>query len=257
MTGIKALSFVVVIPARYASTRLPGKPLLPIAGRPMIQWVWEKARASGAAEVIIATDDARIEAACRIFGADVQLTLASHLSGTDRLAEVAAVRGFADDAIVVNVQGDEPMVPAPTIRAVAASLHDNPHCQIATPVAPIQSQAQLLDPNCVKAVRALDGSALYFSRAPIPWSRDEVLNGQPAGFARAWRHIGLYAYRAGSLRRFAAWPPASLERVERLEQLRALEHGMKIHLLALTEAPPGGVDTAEDLAALNAIMPAV
>ena len=254
MTGIKSFSFIVVIPARYASTRLPGKPLSMIGGRPMIQWVWEKARTSGAAEVIIATDDARIESACRAFGADVEMTSALHASGTDRLAEVAQSRGFADTAIIVNVQGDEPMIPAQTIRAVAVSLHENHGCQIATPVTPIQSQAQLLDPNCVKAVRALDGSALYFSRAPIPWSRDLVVNGQPAGFERAWRHIGLYAYRAGSLRQFAAWPPASLEEVEKLEQLRALEHGMKIYLLALSEAPPGGVDTVEDLAALNASM---
>ena len=252
MTGIKTVTFSVIIPARYASTRLPGKPLTLIAGRPMIQWVWEKARASGAADVIIATDDDRIEAACAAFGADVEMTSAAHTSGTDRLAEVVSKRGFADNAIIVNVQGDEPMIPAPIIGAIAVSLHENHGCQIATPVTPISSQAQLLDPNCVKAVRALDGSALYFSRAPIPWSRDHIVNGQPGGFERAWRHIGLYAYRAGSLRRFAAWPPAALEDVEKLEQLRALEHGMKIYLLAMSEAPPGGVDTAEDLASLNA-----
>jgi len=249
---IKSFSFIVVIPARYASSRLPGKPLSLIAGRPMIQWVWEKARASGASEVIIATDDDRIKAACADFGADVEMTSAAHTSGTDRLAEVVEKRNFADAAIIVNVQGDEPMIPPQTIRAVAVSLHENQGCQIATPVTPILSLEQLLDPNCVKAVRALDGSALYFSRAPIPWLRDHLLNGQPARFERAWRHIGLYAYRAASLRQFAAWPPAPLEEVEKLEQLRALEHGMNIYLLALTEAPPGGVDTAEDLAGLSA-----
>jgi 3-deoxy-manno-octulosonate cytidylyltransferase (CMP-KDO synthetase) len=252
VSAIKSFSFTVVIPARYASTRLPGKPLSLIAGRPMIRWVWEKAKASGASGVIIATDDERIRTACSAFGADVELTSAAHASGTDRLAEVVNKRNFDDAAIIVNVQGDEPMLPAQTIRAVAASLHENPGCQIATPVTPILSQEQLLDSNCVKAVRALDGSALYFSRAPIPWPRDHVVNGQPARFERAWRHIGLYAYRAASLRRFATWPPTCLEGEEKLEQLRALEHGMKIHLLALTEAPPGGVDTAEDLASLNA-----
>jgi 3-deoxy-manno-octulosonate cytidylyltransferase (CMP-KDO synthetase) len=252
VTIIKSFSFIVVIPARYASSRLPGKPLSLIAGRPMIQWVWEKARASGAAEVIVATDDERIKTACGVFGADVEMTSAAHTSGTDRLAEVVNKRNFADSMIVVNLQGDEPMIPPQVIRAVAFSLHENHGCQIATPVTPILSEKQLLDANCVKAVRALDGTAMYFSRAPIPWSRDDLLNGQPAGFERAWRHIGLYAYRAAGLRQFAAWPPTSLEKVEKLEQLRALEHGMKIYLLALSEAPPGGVDTAEDLASLNA-----
>lgn len=221
----------------------------------MIHWVWERAQASGAAEVIIATDDERIRTACRGFGADVEMTSSAHQSGTDRIAEVAQRRAFADSVILVNVQGDEPMIPPSSIRALAQALQDHPGCQIATPVTPVASAAQWQDPNCVKAVRALDGTALYFSRAPIPWPRDSAAQGSTtlsSGFERAWRHIGLYAYRATSLREFAAWPPTALEETEKLEQLRALEHGMKIYLLPLAVSPPGGVDTAEDLAALRA-----
>jgi 3-deoxy-manno-octulosonate cytidylyltransferase (CMP-KDO synthetase) len=251
------LSFIVVIPARYESSRLPGKPLCDLGGRPMIQWVWEQAQASGAAEVIIATDDERIRSACEDFGADVEMTSAAHNSGTDRIAEVAEKRLWADSAILVNVQGDEPLIPSPCIRALAQALHDHPGCQIATPVTPVVSEAQWQDPNCVKAVRALDGSAMYFSRAPIPWPRDPAPPGAvgvATTFQRAWRHIGLYAYRASSLREFANWPPSALEETEKLEQLRALDHGMKIYLLPLSESPPGGVDTAEDLAALRAMI---
>ena len=249
------MSFIVVIPARYESSRLPGKPLCDLGGRPMIQWVWERAQASGAAEVIIATDDERIRIGCRGFGADVEMTSPAHNSGTDRIAEVADKRCFADSAILVNVQGDEPMIPPPSIHALAQALHDHPACQIATPVTPVVSEAQWRDANCVKAVRALDGTALYFSRAPIPWPRDAAPPGAASAattFQRAWRHIGLYAYRASSLREFAGWPPSALEETEKLEQLRALDHGMKIYLLPLSESPPGGVDTAEDLAALRA-----
>lgn len=256
-SAIKPLSFIVVIPARYESSRLPGKPLCDLGGRPMIQWVWERAQASGANEVIIATDDERIRSCCRDFGADVEMTSAAHNSGTDRIAEVADKRRFTDSVILVNVQGDEPMIPSSAIRALAQALHDHPLCQIATPVTPLVSETQWRDPNCVKAVRALDGTALYFSRAPIPWPRDPA----PAGaasvattFQRAWRHIGLYAYRASSLRDFAGWPPSALEETEKLEQLRALDHGMKIYLLPLPESPPGGVDTIEDLAALRATL---
>jgi 3-deoxy-manno-octulosonate cytidylyltransferase (CMP-KDO synthetase) len=248
------LSFIVVIPARYQSSRLPGKPLCDLGGRPMIQWVWERAQASGAAEVIIATDDERIRTCCRGFGADVEMTSTAHNSGTDRIAEVADKRRLADSAILVNVQGDEPMIPAPSIRALAQALHDHPACQIATPVTPVVSEAQWRDPNCVKAVRALDGTAMYFSRAPIPWPREPAAPGAASDattFQRAWRHVGLYAYRASSLRDFAGWSPSALEETEKLEQLRALEHGMKIYLLPLSESPPGGVDTPEDLAALR------
>lgn len=235
----------VVIPARHASLRLPGKPLLLIAGKPLIQWVWERAVASAAASVIVATDDARIRDAAAGFGAECVMTSALHASGTDRIAEVARLKRFADDDIVVNLQGDEPMMPAEVIAAVAAALR--PGIDIATAVAPITSLAEFLDANCVKALRAQDGRALYFSRAPVPWPRDAQHAGQPAAFAGAWRHIGIYAYRVAGLLEFAGWPPTFLERTERLEQLRALERGMNIHLVALASTPPAGVDTQEDL----------
>jgi 3-deoxy-manno-octulosonate cytidylyltransferase (CMP-KDO synthetase) len=239
--------FHVVIPARYAAARLPGKPLLTIASRPLIQWVWEAAHASGAASVVVATDDERIREAVVSFGADCVMTGTQHLSGTDRIAEVARARGFAADDIVVNLQGDEPMMPQTVVAGMAAALQERPTIDIATAVAPILTLVEFLDPNCVKALRALDGRALYFSRAPVPWPRDNVVEGRPAAFHGAWRHIGIYAYRVRSLLEFAAWPPTSLELTEKLEQLRALDHGMKIHLVALTEAPPAGVDTREDL----------
>jgi 3-deoxy-manno-octulosonate cytidylyltransferase (CMP-KDO synthetase) len=244
--------FHVVIPSRFAASRLPGKPLLMIGDRPLIQWVWQRARASGAASVIVATDDARIVDAARGFGADCLMTSAQHASGTDRIAEVARAKGFAAGDIVVNLQGDEPMMPAGVVNAVAEALRARPHIDIATAVAPIHSLAEFLDPNCVKALRARDGRALYFSRAPVPWPRDRIAAGQPNDFAGAWRHIGIYAYRVRSLLQFAAWPPTPLEETERLEQLRALEHGMQIHLVALSEAPPAGVDTAEDLQRVRA-----
>ncbi|MDP9012488.1 MAG: 3-deoxy-manno-octulosonate cytidylyltransferase [Pseudomonadota bacterium] len=240
--------FHVVIPARYAASRLPGKPLLRIAGRPLIQWVWECARASGAASVIVATDDERVRETAANFGAECVLTGAQHASGTDRIAEVVRTRGFAAEDIIVNLQGDEPMMPPAVIAEIAAALEARPHTGIATAVARIQSLAEFLDPSCVKALRALDGRALYFSRAPVPWPRDSVLENRPTAFDGAWRHIGIYAYRVRSLLEFAAWPPTSLELAEKLEQLRALEHGMAIHLVALAHAPAAGVDTPEDLA---------
>ncbi|HEY2633066.1 MAG TPA: 3-deoxy-manno-octulosonate cytidylyltransferase [Steroidobacteraceae bacterium] len=246
--------FHVVIPARFAASRLPGKPLLPIGGRPLIQWVWECARASGAESAIIATDDVRIFESARGFGADCLMTSAQHASGTDRIAEVVGARGFAAEDIVVNLQGDEPMMPPATVSEVAEALEARPNVDIATAVTPIQSLAEFLDPSCVKALRARDGQALYFSRAPVPWPRDGVAAGRPARFAGAWRHIGIYAYRVRSLLKFAAWPPTPLEETEKLEQLRALEHGMRIHLLALAEAPPAGVDTPEDLERVRACL---
>jgi 3-deoxy-manno-octulosonate cytidylyltransferase (CMP-KDO synthetase) len=239
--------FHVVIPARYASTRLPGKSLLEIGGRPLIQWVWECAHASGAASVIVATDDERIQAAASRFGADCRLTLGTHLSGTDRIAEVARGGGYSAEDIIVNLQGDEPLMPAAVVSNVAEALAERPQMQIASAVAPIQSLAEFLDPNCVKAVRARDGSALYFSRAPVPWPRDRAAGGRPTEFSGAWRHIGIYAYRVRSLLRFAALPAAPLEEREKLEQLRALENGMRMYLLALAESPPPGVDSPEDL----------
>jgi 3-deoxy-manno-octulosonate cytidylyltransferase (CMP-KDO synthetase) len=246
--------FHVIIPARFSASRLPGKPLLAIGDRPLIQWVWQSAVASDARSVVIATDDERIrETACG-FGADCLMTSPRHASGTDRIAEVVRARRFAPDEIVVNLQGDEPMMPSGAINQIAAALRARPQVDIATAVAPIRSLAEFLDPSCVKALRALDGQGLYFSRAPVPWPRDHVAAGQPTGFAGAWRHIGIYAYRVRSLLQFAAWPPTPLETAEKLEQLRALEHGMRIHLVAMTEAPPPGVDTPEDLERVRAVL---
>jgi 3-deoxy-manno-octulosonate cytidylyltransferase (CMP-KDO synthetase) len=245
----------VVIPARFSASRLPGKPLLTIGGRPLIQWVWQCAQASGAASVTIATDDDRILQSARGFGADVAITSPQHASGTDRIAEVVRAKGFAPEDIVVNLQGDEPMMPATAVSAVAQALGARPEIDIATAVAPIRSLAEFLDPNCVKALRAHDGRALYFSRAPVPWPRDNAVGGTPSRFEGAWRHIGIYGYRVRSLLRFAAWPPTPLEQLEKLEQLRALEHGMQIYLVELSETPPAGVDTPEDLERVRSTIP--
>jgi 3-deoxy-manno-octulosonate cytidylyltransferase (CMP-KDO synthetase) len=241
------MTFHVIIPARFAASRLPGKPLLMIGDKPVIQWVWQRALASGAQSVLVATDDERIRAAVSKFGADCQMTSAHHASGTDRIAEVVRSRGIASDDIVVNLQGDEPMMPGSVIAAVAAALESTPGVDIATAVAPIESLQEFCDPNCVKALRGLDGRALYFSRAPVPWPRDSARDSQPMSFEGAWRHIGIYAYRVRSLLQFAAWPPTALESTEKLEQLRALEHGMRIQLVIVGEAPPAGVDTPADL----------
>jgi 3-deoxy-manno-octulosonate cytidylyltransferase (CMP-KDO synthetase) len=242
----------VIIPARYSASRLPGKPLLVIGDRPLIQWVWQCGRASEAASVIIATDDARVRDAAQSFGAECLMTSPHHASGTDRIAEVVRTKGFAADDIVVNLQGDEPMMPARVVNEVAAALHARPQVDIATAIAPIHTLAEFLDPSCVKALRAGDGSALYFSRAPVPWPRDSAAGGRPTQYAGAWRHVGIYAYRVRSLLQFAAWPPTPLEEAEKLEQLRALEHGMRIHLAILSEAPPAGVDTPQDLERVRA-----
>ncbi|MBO9662983.1 3-deoxy-manno-octulosonate cytidylyltransferase [Dokdonella sp.] len=240
--------FIVAIPARYGSTRLPGKMLLPLAGEPMIVHVARRARAAGAADVVVATDDARIEAALAGSGVRVVMTRADHASGSDRLAESADLCGWADDAIVINLQGDEPLAPASGIREVAAALaaDDAPMATLATP---LHDAAELFDPNCVKLVRAASGRALYFSRAPLPWPRDAFAQTRqtlPAG--PFLRHIGIYAYRAGFLRRFATLPRTPLEQLESLEQLRALEHGHAIAVRLAPEPFPPGVDTAEDLA---------
>ncbi|NQD79523.1 3-deoxy-manno-octulosonate cytidylyltransferase [Pseudomonas sp. CrR14] len=242
-------AFTVVIPARYASTRLPGKPLQVIAGKPMIQHVWEQACKSSAGQVVVATDDARIVEACHGFGAQVILTRADHNSGTDRLAEVAAALGLAADAIVVNVQGDEPLVPPAIIDQVAANLAANPQAAIATLAEPISDVAALFNPNVVKVATDRNGLALTFSRAPLPWARDAFAadrDSLPADVPYR-RHIGIYAYRAGFLQDFVAWGPCWLENTECLEQLRALWHGVRIHVADALEAPPAGVDTQEDL----------
>jgi len=225
---------------------------LQIGDRPLIQWVWQRAIDSGAASVLIATDDERIRAAALEFGADCVMTSAHHVSGTDRIAETARAKGFAADDIVVNLQGDEPMMPAQVIASVAQALRDVAGADISTAAAPIRSLQEFLDPNCVKALRDPDGRALYFSRAPVPWPRDSIAAERPASFVGAWRHVGIYAYRVRSLLQFAAWPPTPLETTEKLEQLRALEHGMHIHVATLRESPPAGVDTPEDLERVRA-----
>ncbi|WP_165675196.1 3-deoxy-manno-octulosonate cytidylyltransferase [Metapseudomonas otitidis] len=242
-------AFTVVIPARYASTRLPGKPLQDIGGKPMIQRVWEQARRSAAERVVVATDDARIVEACQGFGAEVVLTRVDHNSGTDRLAEVATQLGLAGDAIVVNVQGDEPLIPPAIIDQVAANLAAHPEAGIATLAEPIREVQALFNPNVVKVATDLNGLALTFSRAPLPWARDAFAQDRdslPAGVPYR-RHIGIYAYRAGFLHDFVAWGPCWLEDTECLEQLRALWHGVRIHVADALEAPAAGVDTAEDL----------
>lgn len=246
----------VVIPARFASMRLPGKPLASIGGRPMIQWVWERARQSGADEVLIATDHESVAAACAGFGAEVCMTAHTHASGTDRIAEVAARQGWAEDDIVVNVQGDEPFLPPALVRQVAELLTLHPEADVGTLGTPIHSLEEYLDPNVVKLVTRADGAALYFSRGPIPWHRD----GAPAGlgsqrlYEGAMRHLGLYSYRVGALQRLAAAAPCRLEETERLEQLRALWLGMRIQVDAALEVPPGGVDTPADLERLNRLL---
>ncbi len=242
-------AFTVVIPARYASSRLPGKPLQDIAGKPMVQHVWEQAKKSSAARVVVATDDTRILEACQGFGAEVLMTRVDHNSGTDRLAEVATQLGLANDAIVVNVQGDEPLIPPAIIDQVAANLAANPQAGIATLAEPIEDVQALFNPNVVKVVSDKSGLALTFSRAPLAWARDAFAKSRdvrPAGGPNR-RPIGIYAYRAGFLHDFGAWGPCWLEDTECLEQLRALWHGVRIHVADALEAPPAGVDTPEDL----------
>ncbi|MDR5891698.1 3-deoxy-manno-octulosonate cytidylyltransferase [Halomonas mongoliensis] len=249
--------FIAVIPARFASSRLPGKPLAEIAGRPMVAHVWQRACESRAARVVVATDDARIEAAMVAEGAEVVMTRADHPSGTDRLAEVAERLGLAADAVLVNVQGDEPLIPATLIDQVADRLFDDPEASIATLAEPISDVESLFNPNVVKVVRALSGRALYFSRAPIPWDRDAFAARPELLETDAWlRHIGLYAYRAGFLAEYRDWVPSPLERLEHLEQLRALHHGHAIQVALAREPHPAGVDTAEDLARVRCLLDA-
>jgi len=247
------MSFKVVIPARHGASRLPGKPLLDIGGRPMIQWVIEAALRSHAEEVLVATDDQRIaDAACdprRSGGSLAIMTRADHASGTDRIAEVAAARHWSLRTIVVNLQGDEPQMPSLLIDQVADLLAEHPSADIATLCTPITTMQEFLDPNVVKVVAARDGMALYFSRAPIPWHRDGAKEGiaTQTSFLGARRHLGIYAYRVASLQRLTVLPPSDLETTEKLEQLRALQSGMRIAVGIAAETPPAGVDTQQDL----------
>jgi len=253
------MDFTVIIPARYASTRLPGKPLREIAGRPMLAYVHANARKSGAARVIIATDDERIRAAAHAFGAEVCMTSTAHTSGTERIAEVIDKRAEPDQGIIINLQGDEPLLPPGLIRQAAESLSAHPDAHIATLCEAIPDKETLFDPAAVKVVRDKNGFALYFSRAPIPWDRDGFAE-RPACAAHPeqtpvavdggiyYRHIGIYAYRAAFLRDYVKRPPCALEKIESLEQLRALFHGARIHVAEAREAPGFGIDTPEDLA---------
>ena len=254
------MEFRIVIPARYGAERLPGKPLLAVAGRPLIEHVWRRATAADAATVVVATDDARIVDAVRGFGGDVELTAAALPSGTDRCAAVAVARGWDVDDVVVNLQGDEPLMPPALLRQVAELLVADDRAGIATLCLPLTRLEEFLDPNVVKVVVAEDGGALYFSRAPIPWDREGVADGtaRAAGAQSshrgAQRHLGLYAYRVGALLQLTGTPPCELEQVEKLEQLRALWSGIRIHVEVAREAVGPGVDTPEDLARVAAML---
>jgi 3-deoxy-manno-octulosonate cytidylyltransferase (CMP-KDO synthetase) len=252
-------SFIAVIPARLASTRLPGKPLADIGGKPMVVRVAERARASGAVQVLIACDDASVLEAARAHGFDGLLTRADHPSGTDRLAEVAEHYGWTDDTLVVNVQGDEPLIAPQLVCDVASHLDAHRDCAIATAAHPIHAVDEVFNPNVVKVVLDARSRALYFSRAPIPWSRDAwaphwpSLETMPGPAFPVFRHIGLYAYRAGFLRRYPGLAQAPIEQAEQLEQLRAMWHGERIAVLITDEAPAPGVDTPADLARVQAL----
>lgn len=235
--------FMVVIPARYASTRLPGKPLLDIAGMPMIQHVYQRACESEANSVVIATDDERIRRTAEAFGAQVVMTRADHQSGTDRIQEVAAIMGLPAQAVVVNVQGDEPLIPPATINQVAANLRKFTDAGISSLFHTLHDAAELLNPNAVKVVTDAQGYALYFSRSPLPWQDTEPVHGK--------RHVGIYAYRVATLNQFVTWPRSLLEVSERLEQLRAMHHGVRIIMDEAAQRVPAGVDTPEDLEAVR------
>ncbi len=241
-------SFKVVIPARYASTRLPGKPLLDIVGKPMIQHVYERALESGADEVVVATDDERIVDAVQAFSGKVQMTRSDHRSGTDRLAEVAEARGWDDSTVVVNLQGDEPQMPAELLNQVAQALNERASVVMSTLCVVIDQPADFLDPNVVKVVRDDQDCALYFSRAPIPHNRDAGdVGNERQDMAFGLRHLGLYAYRTEFLKRYNTLPASEMEALESLEQLRVLAAGEKIHVGLASCTPGHGVDTPADL----------
>lgn len=250
-------AYIAVIPARFGSSRLPGKPLLDIAGEPMVAHVWRRASESSASRVVVATDDARIRDAMLPLGAEVVMTRADHPSGTDRLAEVAEQLRLAADAVLVNVQGDEPLIPPRLIDQVAMRLHDDPGASIATLAEPLAGVEALFNPNVVKVVRSLSGRALYFSRAPIPWDREAFAARPELLETDAWlRHIGIYAYRASFLAEYRDWAPSQLEQLEQLEQLRALHYGHAIQVALAAEPNPAGVDTLADLERVRAVLTA-
>ncbi len=250
------MQFNVIIPARHDSNRLPGKPLLDIAGKPMIQHVYERARESGADKIIIATDDDRIANSAAGFGAEVCMTSAEHRSGTERISEVLTKTGLDDDSIVVNLQGDEPMMPPTLIHQVAQNLYEHHDASVATLQEQIHNAADLFDPHVVKVISDQSGYALYFSRAPIPWDRDafSISTEELPETALHFRHVGLYAYRAGFIKQYVSWPACELEQMESLEQLRVLWHGHKIHVAQAGQPTERGVDTDRDLARVRQVL---
>ncbi|MBS1211733.1 MAG: 3-deoxy-manno-octulosonate cytidylyltransferase [Proteobacteria bacterium] len=251
-----APAFKIVIPARYGSSRLPSKPLLPIAGRPMIAHVCDRALLAGADQVVVATDDHRIVEAVSGLAVTAMLTSPDHHSGTERIAEVTEKLGWDDRTLIVNLQGDEPLMRPDLIRQLAQALASQAQCEVATLAAPIRDRAEVFNPNAVKVVLDRTGNALYFSRAPIPWHRDSfAVEGAvlPDGVPYL-RHIGIYAYSAGFLRRYTRWPASPLESVESLEQLRILWMGERIFVLPVEKAPEAGVDTEDDLARVRRML---
>ncbi len=240
------MNFIAIIPARYASTRLPGKPLADIHGKPMVAHTIARALESGAARVIVATDHSGVAEAARNAGGEACMTSVHHSSGTERLAEVVEQHGFADDTIIINVQGDEPLIPSLNIRQVAQNLESG-SAEVATLAVPIESAEEAFNPNVVKVVLDAQGHALYFSRAPIPWDRERFGWSKQSIGDGLLRHVGVYAHRAGFLRRYVGWAPSPLERIESLEQLRVLWYGGKIHVAVAEAVPTEGVNTLEDL----------
>ena len=247
--ALKIADFKIVIPARYASSRLPGKSLLDIAGKPMVVRVAEQAAKSGASEIVIATDFKKIMQVAAEHNIKAVMTRLDHASGTDRIAEVAQKLGWADNEIVVNVQGDEPLIDPELIKEVAQHLANSQDAVMATACHAIHDEASMINPNIVKVVMDANGNALYFSRAPIPYPRDEVFKQN----IQAFRHIGIYAYRVGFLKKYAELSVTELEKIESLEQLRVLHHGYKIGVTVTQNAPASGVDTQEDLDAVRAL----
>ena len=239
--------YKIVIPARYSSSRLPGKPLIELAGKPMIQHVYERAAVTGVKEIVVATDDDRIAVVAKGFGADVVMTREDHENGTERIAEVAQVRGWQADDVVVNLQGDEPLVPRDLIEATAAGLLNNPQAGMSSLCTAIATAEEVFDPNVVKVVLDQHQFALYFSRAPIPWDRDEYARSKAVSTKMpVYRHIGMYGYRVSFLQQYQLMEPCTLEQTESLEQLRALWYGTRIHMSVIESAPGHGVDTPAD-----------
>lgn len=251
--------YKIVIPARYGSSRLPGKPLIQLKGKSMIRHVYERAVDTGVSDIIVATDDERIQKEAESFGAQVVMTSVDHENGTERIAEVAAKLGWEDDVVVVNLQGDEPLIPKSLIETTAKGLLKHPDAGMASICTPIHSVEDGFDPNVVKVVLDGRGMAMYFSRAPIPWDRDLYAKSQDVltSAMPVYRHIGMYGYRVGFLNQYAEMSVSDIEQVESLEQLRALYHGVKIHMSVIAEPPGHGIDTPDDVARVESLLGAL